>query len=260
MVLYYRIPGQETVTCQGQFHPLQRNDKPNGFVVSSANGEKRYVFKSTPTPPFVVESQYPPYQSDQDEYLSAVHRITHAIGQSEFKKVVYSRVIKQPLNQQNRPQYFDRLIHAYPNAFVYYFEDENLGSWIGATPEILLRRIENHCFVMSLAGTKKINEDRDWTEKERIEQELVTEFIREGINTLNPGNIEIDGLGEKALQIAESALETSNKMIGDAKSDLDKGDESTAKMCLNLMERGSEYISAIYSKDDTKEVIKLGKL
>lgn len=193
MVLYYRIPGQETVTCQGQFHPLQRNDKPNGFVVSSANGEKRYVFKSTPTPPFVVKSQYPPHQSDRDEYLSAVQRITDAIGQSELKKVVYSRVIKQTLNQQNRQQYFDRLIHAYPNAFVYYFEDENLGSWIGATPEILLRRIENHCFVMSLAGTKKINEDRDWTEKERIEQELVTEFIREGINTLNPGNFEIDG-------------------------------------------------------------------
>lgn len=77
---------------------------------------------------------------------------------------------------------------------------------------------------------------------------------------LRDGNVEIDGLGEKALKIAESALETSNKMIGDAKSDLDKGDESTAKMCLNLMERGSEYISAIYSKDDTKEVIKLGKL
>jgi hypothetical protein len=77
---------------------------------------------------------------------------------------------------------------------------------------------------------------------------------------LRDGNIEIDGLGEKALQIAESALETSNKMIVDAKSDLDKGDESTAKMCLNLMERGSEYISAIYSKGDTKEVIKLGKL
>ena len=77
---------------------------------------------------------------------------------------------------------------------------------------------------------------------------------------LRDGNIEIDGLGEKALQIAESALETSNKMIVDAKSDLDKGDESTAKMCLNLMERGSEYVSAIYSKGDTKEVIKLGKL
>ena len=77
---------------------------------------------------------------------------------------------------------------------------------------------------------------------------------------LRDGNIEIEGLGEKALQIADSAIETSNKMINDAKTDLDKGDESTAKMCLNLMQRGSEYVSAIYSKTDAKEVIKLGKI
>jgi hypothetical protein len=77
---------------------------------------------------------------------------------------------------------------------------------------------------------------------------------------LRDGNIEIDGLGDKALQIADSALSTSNKMINDAKSDLDKGDESTAKMCLNLMQRGSEYITALYSKIDNTEVVKLGKL
>ena len=67
-------------------------------------------------------------------------------------------------------------------------------------------------------------------------------------------------MGDKALQIADSAIQASGKMIEDAKSDLDKGDESTAKMCLNLMQRGSEYISAIYSKTDAKEVIKLGKI
>ena len=54
MVLYYRIPGQETVTCQGQFHPLQHNDKPNGFIVSTANGEKRYAFKPSASVPFGV--------------------------------------------------------------------------------------------------------------------------------------------------------------------------------------------------------------
>ncbi|MFM7596073.1 MAG: chorismate-binding protein [Flavobacteriales bacterium] len=193
MILYYRIPGQEAVTCQGQFHPLQHSDKPNGFVISTANGEKRYVFKSKPTPPFVVKSQYPPYQTDHKEYLSAIKRITYAIDQSELKKVVYSRVLKHALKQEKRLEYFNKLIQTYPNAFVYYFEDENLGSWIGATPEILLRRIENHCFVMSLAGTKKINEDREWTEKERIEQDLVTEFIRDGINALKITNLEVEG-------------------------------------------------------------------
>lgn len=75
---------------------------------------------------------------------------------------------------------------------------------------------------------------------------------------LKDGNIEITGLSDKALQIADSAIQTSGKMIDDAKSDLDKGDESTAKMCLNLMQKGADYVSALYSKTDTKEFVKLG--
>ncbi|MCF8220117.1 MAG: chorismate-binding protein [Cryomorphaceae bacterium] len=193
MVLHYRIPGQETVTCQGQFHPLQHNDKPNGFIVSTANGEKRYAFKPSASVPFGVESQYPPHQSNEHEYLAAVHQITNAIAHSDLKKVVYSRVSKRGLGALRRLQYFNRLIQAYPNAFVYYFEDENLGAWIGATPEILLRRIENHCFIMSLAGTKKSAEARDWTEKERIEQALVTDFILNGVRAINSEHIEIEG-------------------------------------------------------------------
>ena len=193
MVLNYRIPGQETVTCNGQFHPLQHSDKPSGFVVSTANGEKRYVFKTSTSVPFGVESQYPPHESNENEYLAAIHQITHAIAHSDLKKVVYSRVSKRGLMALHRPQYFDRLIQAYPNAFVYYFEDENLGAWIGATPEILLRRIENHCFIMSLAGTKKSTEARDWTEKERTEQALVTDFILNGVRAINPEHIEIEG-------------------------------------------------------------------
>jgi isochorismate synthase len=46
---------------------------------------------------------------------------------------------------------------------------------------------------MSLAGTKKANEHRAWTEKEEIEQTLVTDFILEGINGLSLGEVEVDG-------------------------------------------------------------------
>lgn len=193
MVLYYRIPGHELVTCHGQFHPISMDETPSGFVVSNADGEKRFVFKTNPARPFVVQSQNPPHQATKGEYLMALDRITDGIQNSELKKVVYSRVIKRPLKQSKRFSYFERLIQTYPQAFVYYFEDENLGSWIGATPEILLRRIDSHCFVMSLAGTKKANENRMWTEKEEIEQLLVTDFILEGINGLTLGNVDVDG-------------------------------------------------------------------
>ena len=193
MVLYYRIPGHELVTCHGQFHPISMDETPSGFVVSNADGEKRYVFKTNPAKPFVVQSQNPPHQATKGEYLMGLDRITDGIHNSKLKKVVYSRVIKRPLKQSKRFSYFERLMQTYPQAFVYYFEDENLGSWIGATPEILLRRIDSHCFVMSLAGTKKANENRMWTEKEEIEQLLVTDFILEGINGLTLGNVDVDG-------------------------------------------------------------------
>lgn len=193
MVLHYRIPGHELVTCHGQFHPLPMDETPRGFIVSNADGEKRFVFKTNPARPFVVQSQNPPHQAKKSEYIMAVDRITEGIHNSKLKKVVYSRVIKRALKQSKRFSYFERLMQTYPQAFVYYFEDENLGSWVGATPEILLRRIESHCFVMSLAGTKKANEHRAWTEKEEIEQTLVTDFILEGINGLALGEVDVDG-------------------------------------------------------------------
>ena len=193
MVLHYRIPGHELVTCHGQFHPIPMDETPRGFIVSNADGEKRFVFKTNPARPFVVQSQNPPHQAKKSEYIMAVDRITEGIHNSKLKKVVYSRVIKRPLKQSKRFYYFERLMQTYPQAFVYYFEDENLGSWVGATPEILVRRIESHCFVMSLAGTKKANEHRAWTEKEEIEQTLVTDFILEGINGLSLGEVDVDG-------------------------------------------------------------------
>lgn len=193
MVLHYRIPGHKLVTCHGQFHPIAMDETPRGFIVSNADGEKRFVFKTNPARPFVVQSQNPPHQAKKSEYTMAVDRITEGIHNSKLKKVVYSRVIKRALKQSKRFSYFERLMQTYPQAFVYYFEDENLGSWVGATPEILLRRIESHCFVMSLAGTKKTNEHRAWTEKEEIEQTLVTDFILEGINGLAIGEVEVDG-------------------------------------------------------------------
>lgn len=193
MVLHYRIPGHELVTCHGQFHPIPMDETPRGFIVSNADGEKRFVFKTNPARPFVVQSQNPPHQAKKSEYIMAVDRITEGIHNSKLKKVVYSRVIKRALKQSKRFSYFERLMQTYPQAFVYYFEDENLGSWVGATPEILLRRIESHCFVMSLAGTKKANEHRAWTEKEEIEQTLVTDFILEGINGLSLGEVDVDG-------------------------------------------------------------------
>jgi hypothetical protein len=74
---------------------------------------------------------------------------------------------------------------------------------------------------------------------------------------LRDGNIEITQLNQEAIDIANSAIDTSSKMISDAKVNLDKGDEGMAKMCLNLMEKGAQYVQGIYSKSGDSEYVKL---
>jgi hypothetical protein len=74
---------------------------------------------------------------------------------------------------------------------------------------------------------------------------------------LRDGNIEITQLNQSAIDVANSAIETSSSMIKTAGEDLDKGDEGLAKMCLDLMERGSQYIQATYSKSGDSESVKL---
>jgi isochorismate synthase len=193
MVLYYRIPGAAVITLRGQFHALRDNQEAEGFIVSNANGTKRYVFEERTATPFHVTMQNPPSAIKKEDYINRVQRIIKGINTNELTKVVYSRVLKNHLKQAERLSYFTRLTTEYPKAFVYYFEDENLGSWVGATPEILIRRIENHCFIMSLAGTKMRNEAREWTEKERIEQELVTTYILEALTFTDSEKIEVEG-------------------------------------------------------------------
>lgn len=71
---------------------------------------------------------------------------------------------------------------------------------------------------------------------------------------IRDGQIDIPNIGQDAINIADAAISTANKMIIQAKDD-----DSLAKMCIDLMERGLEYVQAIYKKMPNKEVITLSK-
>ena len=78
---------------------------------------------------------------------------------------------------------FNELCSAYPNAFVSFVSSEETGTWIGATPELLVSLDDNARFkTVALAGTKRLNEGMDvktvaWTGKEIEEQALVCRYI-----------------------------------------------------------------------------------
>src|SRR5690606_28990981 len=77
---------------------------------------------------------------------------------------------------------FKLLVQFYPTAFKYCAFHPEIGLWMGATPEQLLKVRDISIQTVALAGTKtKDKIDEDWGEKEKVEQQLVTDFILESL-------------------------------------------------------------------------------
>lgn len=120
----------------------------------------------------------------EDDYHEIVSR---AIDFSEEYngKVVVSRIKSVGLSENfNISSFYQELCSRYPNAFVYFFHIPTIGSWVGATPEVLIKG-ENNAFKMfSLAGSRNVENPFEWSEKEKTEQQLVTDAIVESLNSL----------------------------------------------------------------------------
>lgn len=91
-------------------------------------------------------------------------------------KTVFARRIpdKGPIDSVRS---FDALCRAFPNAFVFLFETERSGRWIGASPELLLEKKDGELHTMALAGTRPVGSTGKWDEKNIGEQQMVVDFI-----------------------------------------------------------------------------------
>jgi isochorismate synthase len=113
--------------------------------------------------------------------------------QLNIGKAVFSRIKTTLFDSNKTVELFHALCEQYPSALVYLISSNLIGTWIGASPEILLHSHEDYLFTMSLAGTKKSYEQIDWTEKEIIEQALVTDFISDELKEMQVNRLEIIG-------------------------------------------------------------------
>ena len=80
----------------------------------------------------------------------------------------------------NAGVFFIKLQKVYPNTFCHIINIPGAGTWVGATPETLLRINKNLAQTISLAGTQPFRENDQivsWQEKELEEQQIVTDYI-----------------------------------------------------------------------------------
>lgn len=113
------------------------------------------------------------------------------------EKVVISKIKSVPFDLIQKGSDIERIFAAlsekFPSAFTFFYSIKN-EVWIGATPEILLEKKEQHIKTVSLAGTRLASgANEDWGQKERHEQQVVTDFIANTIKEINGKSLQVNG-------------------------------------------------------------------
>lgn len=83
---------------------------------------------------------------------------------------------------------FRQACQSFPHCFIALCHTPQTGTWLTATPEILLEQTDGHAHTIALAGTMPAPDNEDtgqpWSEKNRTEQRYVTDCIRQRLAPL----------------------------------------------------------------------------
>lgn len=125
-----------------------------------------------------------PNQINKPDFISLVQKGISAIEAGAFEKVVLSRNKSYPLEPDFAVwQAFCQLQAKYKNAFISLVSIPEVGTWMGASPEILVEINNKKLFkTVALAGTQLLTPADNpanamWRQKEIEEQSLVERYI-----------------------------------------------------------------------------------
>lgn len=181
----------------------------NKLVVLSGFGPMQGWEIETPSYPGTAHVEKPtsptPFIIGKEDYQAQVNAVRKQILAGNAEKVVLSRIRPyHGLGLETLPELFSELIVRYPQAFVYLVHSGTTGTWIGASPETLVRIEPDRFTTMALAGTREyegFDGPVDWTEKEIREQAHVLRYIQKklaaagyafqesSIQTIRAGNV-----------------------------------------------------------------------
>ncbi|MGB0850867.1 MAG: chorismate-binding protein [Bacteroidia bacterium] len=150
------------------FYPFDRNKQAYFFGTQPVENEIK-EFDLSPNEPLV-----------QSEFETSVYMACAEMQEGAMDKVVLARneILQGDFNPQEA---FQKAVKRYPDSFGYYV-DIGPEKWVGASPELLIHYEEGVLYTVALAGTKSLSDE--FTDKERDEQLLVSEFIEEKLTTV----------------------------------------------------------------------------
>lgn len=210
----YRIPGEET------FRLLVQRKKTVRLLddLKDLNGQRGFVIA-----PFQVSKEHPivliepdeifdlflsdeNIENDQkrndmqifpdehamstctEEYISCFNTFIKPLQAKIFDKLVLSRSFVQKKQHDFSPaNAFCTACYFYIHSYVYLCYTPQTGAWLGCTPEVILAGVQGEWNTVALAGTQSLQNGklpRIWDEKNRKEQDYVTDYIRRQLQTL----------------------------------------------------------------------------
>ncbi len=189
--LFYRFPKGEIQKMTGTFNKVENFSGQNGFVVADFNLKEKYIFveKEFDGTNLFFSSENVKCLS-KEEYLKCASDFLQKLKKQKLSKAIFSRV-KQIDNSFDIRDLFDHLCVSYPNALVYLISSPLFGTWIGATPEILLESTNGNAKTIALAGTLSNDSPDKWSTKEIEEQQYVTDFVQEQLENSVIKNVRI---------------------------------------------------------------------
>jgi isochorismate synthase len=155
----------------------------------------------------------------QNHFESLVKKGISEIEKGTFTKIVLSRKIELS-RLINSIKSYQNILKKYPTAFRYLWFHPKVGLWMGASPEQLVK-IKNNTFeTVSLAGTQVFSETISWQEKEIVEQQLVTDYIKKSTENL----VESIQISEPYTQKAGNLVHLKSDISGKLKSNFCEND------------------------------------
>lgn len=202
-LVYYRLPNtKELYRIEGKIQPLDYYftdlSSVDGFVINSFDNTSFYLIQSDSVE--IVSEENGIFgdivigtsnlHSSETDYLSQFETLHKGLQNGPVKKAILSRV-KAFDNDLDPAITFRNILSNYPSAFCYLISSQETGTWMGATPEKLFnKKPDGEIQIHSLAGTQPANAV-NWTDKEKEEQQLVTDYIVNSLEKSELGPFEL---------------------------------------------------------------------
>ena len=188
---------------------------------------------------------------DTEAYQDKVAKAVEFIKERKLQKIVLSRDFKVLSADFDRFEAVIRLMSVYEQSYVYLWHHPKVGTWMGATPELLAQYQTGIFQTIALAGTLAYDTEMpvSWHLKEIKEQQFVTDYIVDNLQKFS-SNIKVTKpttvyQGHLAHIRTDISAEINSANLSDVILDL----HPTPAVCGLPVEKAKAYIAEIENRD-----------